>query len=92
MTCEVVTGLQILKDSDDLQEGHELDCHGLTVDWKPDPFVSLGYVLLQDPIDTALTLTGAIPPYIYRDIGGVDRWVWFVSTFGAFPLISLTYV
>ena len=22
---------------------------------------------------------GAIPPYIYGDIGGVDRWVWFVS-------------
>lgn len=23
-------------------------------------------------------LFGAVPPYIYRDIGGVDRWVWFV--------------
>lgn len=23
-------------------------------------------------------LFGAIPPYIYRDIGGVDRWIWFV--------------
>lgn len=22
--------------------------------------------------------TGGIPPYIYRDIGGVDRWIWFV--------------
>ena len=22
---------------------------------------------------------GAVPPYIYRDIGGTDRWVWFVS-------------
>ena len=21
---------------------------------------------------------GAIPPLIYRDIGGVDRWTWFV--------------
>ena len=30
---------------------------------------------------------GAIPPYIYRDIGGVDRWVWFVSTVSR--LISL---
>lgn len=27
-----------------------------------------------------LYLWGAIPPYIYRDLGGVDRWVWFVST------------
>ena len=24
-------------------------------------------------------LFGAIPPYIYGDIGGIDRWVWFVS-------------
>ncbi|KAF7197066.1 Trichothecene efflux pump TRI12 [Pseudocercospora fuligena] len=23
-------------------------------------------------------LFGGVPPYIYRDIGGVDRWVWFV--------------
>ncbi|KAL9608002.1 MAG: hypothetical protein Q9167_007134 [Letrouitia subvulpina] len=22
--------------------------------------------------------TGGIPPYIYRDIGGADRWIWFV--------------
>ncbi|MCJ1284543.1 hypothetical protein MMC26_003876 [Xylographa opegraphella] len=22
---------------------------------------------------------GGIPPYIYRDIGGADRWIWFVS-------------
>ena len=21
---------------------------------------------------------GGIPPYIYRDIGGTDRWIWFV--------------
>jgi MFS family permease len=21
---------------------------------------------------------GAVPPYIYADIGGVDRWIWFV--------------
>lgn len=25
-----------------------------------------------------LYLFGAIPPYIYGDIGGLDRWVWFV--------------
>lgn len=23
-------------------------------------------------------LLGGIPPYIYSDIGGVDRWIWFV--------------
>jgi hypothetical protein len=32
-----------------------------------------------------LYLWGAIPPYIYRDLGGLDRWVWFVS-----PISSLT--
>jgi MFS family permease len=25
-----------------------------------------------------LISSGAIPPYIYGDIGGSDRWVWFV--------------
>jgi len=25
-----------------------------------------------------LTRTGGIPPYIYADLGGTDRWVWFV--------------
>jgi len=24
-------------------------------------------------------LFGGVPPYIYRDIGGTDRWIWFVS-------------
>lgn len=26
----------------------------------------------------SLTETGGVPPYIYGDIGGTDRWVWFV--------------
>lgn len=34
------------------------------------------------PAATANQLTllhaGGIPPYIYRDIGGADRWIWFV--------------
>ena len=24
-------------------------------------------------------LFGGVPPYIYSDIGGTDRWIWFVS-------------
>lgn len=24
-------------------------------------------------------MAGGIPPYIYADIGGADRWIWFVS-------------
>lgn len=23
-------------------------------------------------------LFGGVPPYIYADIGGIDRWIWFV--------------
>ncbi|KAK5069331.1 hypothetical protein LTS08_008477 [Lithohypha guttulata] len=26
-------------------------------------------------------ILGAVPPYIYADIGGVDRWVWFVLAY-----------
>jgi hypothetical protein len=29
---------------------------------------------------------GGIPPYIYSDIGGVDRWIWFVRQPLAFPV------
>jgi MFS family permease len=32
--------------------------------------------------------TGGIPPYIYGDIGGTDRWIWFVLAY----LISLAGV
>jgi hypothetical protein len=27
-------------------------------------------------------LFGGVPPYIYGDIGGTDRWIWFVRTAG----------
>ncbi len=33
-------------------------------------------------------MTGAIPPYIYADIGGTDRWIWFVLAY----LIALAAV
>ena len=33
-------------------------------------------------------LFGGIPPYIYSDIGGVDRWIWFVLAY----LLSLAAV
>jgi MFS family permease len=26
-------------------------------------------------------IAGGIPPYIYADIGGVDRWIWFVLAY-----------
>lgn len=26
-------------------------------------------------------ILGAVPPYIYGDIGGYDRWIWFVLAY-----------
>ncbi len=26
-------------------------------------------------------ILGGVPPYIYADIGGVDRWIWFVLAY-----------
>jgi len=26
-------------------------------------------------------ILGGVPPYIYSDIGGVDRWIWFVLAY-----------
>jgi MFS family permease len=28
-----------------------------------------------------LKIAGGIPPYIYSEIGGVDRWIWFVLAY-----------
>jgi len=28
-----------------------------------------------------LQTAGGIPPYIYADIGGVDRWIWFILAY-----------
>lgn len=41
--------------------------------------VSLWYITPDISMRRLLTHSiGGIPPYIYRDIGGTDRWVWFV--------------
>ncbi|KAK2744131.1 hypothetical protein FQN57_004391 [Myotisia sp. PD_48] len=39
-------------------------------------FVSMGFLWTGSQIP--VYMFGACPPYIYRDIGGADRWVWFV--------------
>lgn len=26
-------------------------------------------------------ILGGVPPYIYSDLGGVDRWIWFVLAY-----------
>ncbi|KAK5174972.1 uncharacterized protein LTR77_000108 [Saxophila tyrrhenica] len=38
--------------------------------------LAMGFMWVGSQIP--LYLFGAIPPYIYGDIGGTDRWVWFV--------------
>lgn len=38
--------------------------------------IAMGFLWTGSQIP--LYLWGAVPPYIYRDIGGLDRWVWFV--------------
>lgn len=38
--------------------------------------IAMGFLWTGSQIP--LYLWGSVPPYIYRDIGGLDRWVWFV--------------
>lgn len=53
------------------------------MDWEPNPCLSIRYtfVIAQWYIDSNIRLLGGIPPYIYGDIGGADRWAWFVSVY-----------
>ena len=56
-------------------------CYGLFMDCIPNTCISIWYVNVVRPVAEHHGLTwktGGIPPYIYGDIGGVDRWVWFV--------------
>lgn len=39
-------------------------------------FVAMAFLWTGSQIP--VYLFGGIPPYIYRDIGGWDRWTWFV--------------
>ncbi|KAK2795899.1 hypothetical protein FQN50_009677 [Emmonsiellopsis sp. PD_5] len=39
-------------------------------------FVAMAFLWTGSQIP--VYLFGGIPPYIYRDIGGTDRWVWFI--------------
>ncbi|KAI5853600.1 putative MFS drug efflux pump [Tricharina praecox] len=39
-------------------------------------FVAMAFLFTGSQIP--VYLFGGVPPYIYRDIGGADRWIWFV--------------
>ena len=43
------------------------------------PLYIFGLHYQPSSCNVRLTLIGGIPPYIYRDIGGADRWIWFVG-------------
>ena len=67
---------------DDLEAIHELGGYGLVVDRQSNSSLSLWYAPVQENAEMNsdhTVITGSIPPYIYQDIGGVDRWIWFVS-------------
>lgn len=40
------------------------------------PLVAMAFLWTGSQIP--LYLFGAVPPYIYQDVGGADRWIWFV--------------
>lgn len=41
-------------------------------------YARISYTLSLVYKSLIISKPGGIPPYIYRDIGGVDRWIWFV--------------
>ena len=43
------------------------------------PLVAMAFLWTGSQIP--LYLYGSIPPFIYGDIGGVDRWIWFVLSY-----------
>lgn len=55
-------------------------CNGLPLDRFSNSRLSIWFVTrpLFCPELGLISIAGGVPPYIYGDIGGVDRWVWFV--------------
>ena len=55
-------------------------CNGFPMDWISNSRLSIRLVTISlfHSKSRLISTAGGIPPYIYGDIGGVDRWVWFV--------------
>ena len=73
--------LQRLSVAEVLSQSHELNSHGVSLDRQSDPGLHSRYVCLPGYSDYFDRSPGAIPPYIYSDIGGLDRYVWFVLAY-----------
>jgi hypothetical protein len=59
---------------DVFQPYHGLDSHGIYLDWIANSRLHIWFVLSPIVYVLYLTSKGGIPPYIYGDIGGVDRY------------------
>lgn len=64
----------------ELSQADGTSCHGFSVDRITDPLIPPWYVekLYCLTLSNQAMIPGGIPPYIYKDIGGTDRWIWFV--------------
>jgi MFS family permease len=66
---------------DDTFSHHEFDCYGCALDWITNPGVFLRgrELFVFDVMELkGLQWHASVLPYIYGDIGGADRWTWFV--------------
>lgn len=65
--------------ADDDAPHHVPRRHGVSVDGFSNPSVPLRKYPRSGLVVCSInTHQGGVPPYIYADIGGADRWVWFV--------------
>lgn len=71
---------------DDISAVHGVYGHGLSVDGQSDPCIPFRCVPNRSltsqrcRISRLMVFAGGVPPHIYGDIGGSDRWIWFVSS------------
>jgi MFS family permease len=52
--------------------------HGFPLDWLSDSSLLVWWSMSSSAPVRHFVLTSQIPPYIYADIGGADRWIWLV--------------
>ena len=73
--------IQRLSGADVLPQSHELSSHGVSLDWQSGSSLHSRYDCLPAYSDFFDGISGAVPPYIYSDIGGLDRYTWFILAY-----------